>query len=181
MYQYNEYSGDESNTGLAQVTKEEAQNSAEEFLEKVIITDVGEMKIIDKNQNAFQSETYDFTYEKFINNIPVNFYTVNISVNKYTGEVTSFNELNTDTNKFEYPTLEGIIEPSIAEKNYIDKVGVDLKYYSYYDYKQKKMNVFAGYSTNDNKYKAIDGKTGEAIAVSNQDKIFIISYVDGKG
>jgi len=181
LYQYNEYSGDENNTGLAQVTKKEAQNSAEKFLKKVIITDVGEMKIIDKNQNAFQSGTYDFTYEKFINNIPVNFYTVNISVNKYTGEVTSFNELNTDTDKFEYQTLEGIIEPSVAEKNYIDKVGVELQYYSYYDYKQKKMNVFAGYTTNDNKYKAIDGKTGEAITVSNQDKIFYNSYVDGKG
>ena len=44
-----------------------------------------------------------------------------------------------------------VIEPSAAEKAYIEKLGVNLKYYSYYDYKQKKMNVFAGYSVDDNR------------------------------
>jgi hypothetical protein len=180
LYEYNKYSRDESNTGLAKVTKKEAQNSAEKFLRKVIISDIGEMKIIDENQNGFQSDTYDFTYEKFINDIPANFYIINISVNKYTGEVTSFNKLNTEVDEFEYPNLEGLIESSVAEKNYIDKVDIKLGYYSYYDYTQKKINVFAGYTINDNRYKAIDGKTGEAIYLSNQNKNFYNSYADGK-
>ena len=171
LYEYGNYSGDESFTGLAKITKEEAQKSAEEFLEKAITTDVGEMKIIDKNSNTYRSEEYNFNYEKFVNDVPVNFCSANICVNKDTGEVTSFNKSNTDSNKFEYPSLEGTIESSVAEKDYIDKVGVDLKYYSHYDYNSKKMNVFAGYSVNDNQYKAIDGKTGQVITISNEDEI----------
>ena len=60
----------------------------------------------------------------------------------------------------------------VAEKAYIEKLGVDLKYYSYYDYKQKKMNVFAGYSINDNKNKAIDAKTGQVVSISNENNIY---------
>ena len=57
------------------------------------------MKKIDKNSNIFQSEEYNFTYEKFVNEIPVNFITVNIGVNKYSGEITSFNGENPENNK----------------------------------------------------------------------------------
>ena len=53
LYEYNKYNGDESHKGLAQVTKEKAQISAEEFLKKVIPTDAGEMKIVDKNSNIY--------------------------------------------------------------------------------------------------------------------------------
>ena len=80
-----------SHNGLAQVTKEKAQISAEEFLEKVIPADAGQMKIVDENSNIYSNEEYYFTYQKFVNEIPVNFVTVNIGVNKYSGEVTSFN------------------------------------------------------------------------------------------
>ena len=60
-------------------------------------------------------------------------------------------ENNSEIKGLEYPTLDKVIEPSVAEKAYIEKLGVDLKYYSYYDYKQKKMNIFAGYSIDDNR------------------------------
>ena len=54
-----------------------------------------------------QSEEYNFTYQKFVNEIPVNFITVNIGVNKYSGEVTSFNGENPEIKGLEYPTLDG--------------------------------------------------------------------------
>ena len=67
--------------------------------------------------------------------------------------------------RLEYPTLDGVIEASASEKAYIEKLGIDLKYYSYYDYNQKKMNVFAGYSVDDNINKAIDAKTGQVVSL----------------
>ena len=49
------------------------------------------MKKVDGNSNIYSNEEYNFTYQKFVNEIPVNFVTVNIGVNKYNGEITSFN------------------------------------------------------------------------------------------
>jgi len=181
LYQYSKYNVDDNSTGLAKITKEAAQKSAEEFLGYAITADLGKMKEIDQNSDTFQSQAYSFTYDNFINDVPVNFNTASVDVNKYTGEITSFNESNSGSNKLDYPNIDGIIAPSIAEKAYIDKIGVDLKYYSYYDYEQKKINVFPGYSVTDNEYKAIDGKTGEAIAITNENKIYKNSYADSTG
>ena len=81
-------------------------------------------------------------------------------------------ENNPEIKGLEYPTLDAVIEPSAAEKAYIEKLGIDLKYYSNYDYKQKKMNIFAGYSVYDNINNAIDAKTGQAISIYNENKLY---------
>ena len=181
LYDYNKYTGDENHSTLAQVTRNTAQNSAEEFLKKVIPTSEGVMKKIDGTSNISSGEDYNFTYQKFVNEIPVNFIVVNIGVNKYNGEITYFNGENSGIKKLEYPTLDNVIEAPISEKAYIDKLGVQLKYYSYYDYKQKKMNIFAGYSVDDNKYKAIDGKTGQVITILNDNNIYNKNSAGGMG
>lgn len=173
LYGYNKYNDDKIQNGLAQVTKENAEISAEEFLKKVMPTDEGQMKRIDKNSNSRLSGQYYFTYQKFINEIPVNFVTVDLVVNQYSGEVTSFNNENPEINGLEYPTLEGIVEPSIAEKAYTEKLGVNLKYYSHYDYNQKKMNVFAGYSIDDNRNNAIDAKTGQEVIIPDYYNLYM--------
>lgn len=172
LYEYNKYNGDKVFSGLAQVTKDKAQASAEEFLEKAVPEYAKQMKKIDENSNISSNEEYNFTYKKFVNEIPVNSITVNVGINKYNGEVTSFYGGNPEIKGLEYPTIEGIIEPLAAEKAYVEKLGVDLKYYSYYDYKQKKMNIFAGYSIDDNKNSAIDAKTGQAISISKEDQFY---------
>jgi hypothetical protein len=174
LYEYNRYNGEisKNETGLAQVTKENAQISAEEFLKKIIPTDAGQMKMIDQNSNTYSREEYYFTYKKFVNEIPVNFVTANIGVNKYSGEVISYNGDNSEIKGLEYPTIDRIMEPSVAEKAYIEKLGVSLKYYSHYDYNQKKMNIFAGYSINDNRNNAIDAKTGQVVLIADDDRIY---------
>lgn len=174
LYEYRKYNDDMSQKGLAQVTKEKAQITAEEFLKRVMPTDAGQMKIVDKNFNSYSNEEYYLTYQKYVNEVAVNFINVNIGVNKYSGEVTSFNGENTEIKGLEYPTLDGVMESALAEKAYIEKLGVALKYYSYYDYKQKKMNIFTGYSIGDNENNAIDAKTGQVISIDKSDN----SYMD---
>lgn len=172
LYEYNKYDGDGDNKGLARVTKSVAKTSADEFLNIVMPADAAQMKVINQDSNNYSNQEYNFVYQKFVNEIPVNFITVNIGVNKYTGEVTSLTGNNLEIKGMEYPSLGNTIAATDAEKAYIEKLGVNLKYYAYYDYKQKKMNVFAGYSIFDNKNKAIDAKTGEAIALYSDDKIY---------
>ncbi|WP_297418662.1 YcdB/YcdC domain-containing protein [Clostridium sp.] len=176
MYEYNKYTGNENSNGLAKITKDQAQITAEEFLGKVIPQYAEKMKEVTNNDNISSGEEYYFTYKEFTNDVPVNFITVNIGVNKYSGEVTNFNGDNPEIKGVEYPSKEGIIESAAAEKAYIDKLGVNLKYYSYYDYKQKKMNIFAGYSLDNNRNSAIDAKTGQAISLFKENR-----FIDGKG
>jgi|GEM_PF-546198 len=173
LYEYNKYDGDMSQKGLAQVTKEKAQITAGEFLKRIMPTDAEQMKIVDKNSNNFSSEEYYLNYQKFVNEIPVDFININIGVNKYSGEVTSFNGENLEIKGLDYPTLDAVMEPKVAEKTYIEKLGVALKYYSYYDYKQKKMDIFTGYSIDDNENNAIDAKTGQVVSATKRDNIFM--------
>ncbi|MDR3596953.1 PepSY1/2 domain-containing protein [Clostridium sp.] len=173
LYEYNKYYYDEETTsGLAQVTKDKAQVLAEEFLKKAIPNYSGQMKKVDNNSDMYSNQEYNFTYQRFLNEVPVDFINVSIGVNKYTGEITYFNGGNPETKGIEYPALDGIVESSVAEKAYIEKLGVNLKYYSYYDYNKKKMNIFAGYSIDENKYNAIDAKTEQVTSLYHEDSIY---------
>lgn len=169
---YNKYSPSENSNGLAKITKEDAQKSVEDFLNKVIPSYSNQMKEIDVNSNNPSSDQYNFTYQQFVDNAPVDFNRVEINVSKSTGEVTSYTGLNPGAKMSDYPSTNSVINLNTAEKSYIDKLGVHLKYYSSYDYKEKKLNVFPGYSVDDNKFNAIDGKTGDVISLLNQDKIY---------
>ena len=171
LYEYNKYDGDQEKKGLARVTKNTAKVSAEDFLSKTILVDASQIKNVDGDSNRYSNQEYGFTYQRFVNGLPVNFVTVSIGVNKYTGEVTSFIGNNTEVKGMEYPSLDKTIEAATAEKSYIEKLGVNLKYYSYYDYKEKKMNIFSGYSIYDSMSKAIDAKTGEAVTLYNENNI----------
>lgn len=177
LYDYDKYSSDQNQDNLGKVTKEQAQNAAEEFIAKAIPADSKQMKVIDSNSSR---EGYNFTYQKFVNESQVNFFIVSISVNKDTGEVTSYNGGKPELKGIEYPDLEGIISQSDGEKAYIQNIGVSLKYYSNYDYKQKKLNIFAGYSIDDNSDKSIDAKTGQVV-VSNYKDDDIIGFKDYSG
>lgn len=172
LYEYNKYDGDTDKKGLAKVSKDTAKIAADGFLNKAVSSYASQMKPVTDDYNNYSNQEYNFIYQKFVNEVPVNFVTVTIGVNKYTGEVTSFNQNNPEIKGMEYPSLDKTITSADAEKAYIDKLGVNLKYYSSYDYKQKKMNVFAAYSIFDNKSQAIDAKTGNAIKLYSDDRIY---------
>ncbi len=172
LYEYNKYDGDTDKKGLAKVSKDTAKIAADEFLNKTVSAYAAQMKQVADDSNNYSAQEYNFVYQKFVNEVPVNFVTVRIGVNKYTGEVTSFNQNNPEIKGMEYPSLDKAITQADAEKAYIDKLGINLKYYSYYDYKQKKMNVFAAYSIFDNKSQAIDAKTGEIIKLYSDDRVY---------
>lgn len=174
LYEYNKYSGDETSNNLAKVTKDKAQEIAEEFLEKAIPNYYGQLKILDNNSSIYSSQDYDFIYERFINEVPVNFSNINVGVNKYTGEVNYYNGENLGDKGMQYPSTDGVIEQAAAQKAYIEKIGMDLKYYSYYDYNKKKMKIFAGYSVGENVDDAIDAKTGQTVSTYQDSQLYNI-------
>lgn len=174
LYEYNKYSGEDTSNSLAKVTKDEAQVVAEEFLKKAIPDYYGQLKRIDSNSSIYSNRDYDFIYQRFINEVPVNFSNINIGVNKYTGEVNYYNGENLGTKGIQYPSTDGVMEKATAQKAYIEKIGMDLKYYSYYDYSKKKMKIFAGYSIGENGDDAIDAKTGQTVSIYQESQLYNI-------
>ena len=184
LIDYNKYDSETASNskGLAKVTRSEGQELAEKFLEKVIPTYASNMKNVPYNLRNLSDNEYYYKFEEFANDIPVNFISLNIGVSKYTGEVTSISGLEHPNKKFIYPTSDEIIEKSEAEKAYIDKIDVKLKYYSNYDYKAKKMNVFAAYSVDSNDNKAINAKNGQVVNIYNYRTTYAeANSVDGLG
>lgn len=175
LIKYDKYDADNNSKILAKITKSEGEEVAEKFLQKVVPNYAKNMKNIDYNFNNGSDSEYYYKFEEFANDIPVDFISFNIGVNKQTGEVTSLSELEPQNKTFVYPVADGIIEKQEAEKAYINNINLQLKYYSSYDYKQKKINVFAAYSLDPNESKAINAKNGEVV------NLYRPIYVNSKG
>lgn len=162
---YNNYSYNYDSSGLAKISREEARSTAEDFLKKALPDYLSDMRLIEKENSDFYSNQYNFKFQQYVNDIPVNFMKVNVCINKYTGEVDFYSGLEPGTKKSLFPEVDSIMDIESAKSKYIENIQEDLSYYSYCDYKLKKNNTFAGYSLNNNK--AIDAKNGQAITIFN--------------
>lgn len=169
LISYYNYDYNYDNTSsLAKVSREKAESIAEEFLKKAMPDYLSDMRIVKDRYNDSQGDEYYFTYQQYVNNIPVSFVKVNIGVNKYTGKVSFYTGITAGSKKIDYPEAQGVIDAESAKNKYIEKIQPDLSYYSSYDYKNKKYNTFAAYSIDTNR--AIDAKTGENIGVYNSEE-----------
>lgn len=172
---YSKFDSKNDSSGLAKISNDDAKGIAEKFLQKSIKLKQGSIKIIDDESNLSQSSDYEFKFGQFVNDIQVSFNTINVSVNKYTGEVTSLTRSENDIKEYTFEAKDSTINKEEAKKAYLDKIGIDLKYYSRYDYKNKKLNVFPAYSIKQDKLQGIDAKTSEVV------NIYSDNIIGGKG
>lgn len=167
LCRYRNFNSNYDSSGLMKVSKDKAENIANEFLKKALPDYCDDMRSIDYMNNDIYGDEYNFAYQQYENNIPVAFAKVYVGVNKYTGEVESYSGFKAGTKKMDYPNAEGIIDIKSAKSRYIDNVQKDLCYYSSYDYKAKKNKSFAAYSMNNDI--AIDAKSGQPVKAYNSD------------
>ena len=166
LYSYSSNRYNSQMDGLAKVSRESAINTAREFLQKAVPDYYEDMRIVDSVNDAYSDE-YNFSYQLYKNDIPVTFIKVDVGVNKYTGEVSTYRGISPGTKKVDYPQADGVIDIDTAKSMYIDKIQKDLSYYTTYNYKEKKATNHAWYSLNDNK--AIDAKSGEVVKAYDSD------------
>lgn len=165
LCRYSSFKYDYDSSGLIKVSREKAENTAYEFLKKVLPDYCSDMKIVDRDYNDVYGDEYNFTYQQYVNNIPVDFVKVNIGVNKFTGELESYSGLEAGFKKMDYPNTEGIMDIEDAKSRYIDNIQGDFSYYSSYNYKEKNNKNFASYSVNNGK--AVDAKSGDIVNTNN--------------
>lgn len=163
-HDYN-YSSPEKTPKLANITTEQAEKTAENFLDKVILKNRKLFKKVDI-PNRSENESYEFAYQFFINNIPVERSTIYISVNKYNGKVTYYNAFSYNSKHSDIAEVTPSINKNDAKKLFIDNIGIKLNYYSNYDYQTKKLNIFPAYTIADYS-KAINAVTGDTANLYN--------------
>ncbi|MBN7774381.1 YcdB/YcdC domain-containing protein [Clostridium aminobutyricum] len=151
--------------GLAKVTETQAQKVADDTLKKMLPKYAHSMKLEENTaaRSAYDSD-YSFLYKMYINDIPCDFITVSIGVNKYVGQLSHF-RYNCNASDFAitgYPSTDKIFAEDAAKAAYLKELGPELKYFSNYDYSKKTLKVYPAYETNDSN-RAIDAQTGKVI------------------
>lgn len=161
LIRYEKYTRSEDK-GLAKVSQSRGLETAKAFISKVYPDLAPNLSEIQKDQNIpyYNELRYNFRY--FIEDIPVNFINLSVGINKYTGEVASFEGLVPGFQLPGFPSISDAINQDQAQTAYMKEIGISLKYQSYYDYKNKTLTVFPVYQIAKS-HQAIDAITGKAV------------------
>lgn len=165
LYYY--YYEDKQYTILAKIDYEKAKASAEAFL-KQVVPEYDKYLVLKEASAPSKDNAYTFSYDLMKDGIKVLGETVSVSVDKQTGKVVSFSGISYEENRT-YSSKEPKVSLEEAEALYLDQIGIDLIYQTWYDYEKDQQNSFLAYDIDNPEYKGINASTGE-IAVLMQDK-----------
>lgn len=148
---------------LAAVSWEEGKKNASLFLQKAMPSAgaYSHMRLEPQSYASSTAGAHIYQYRYYANDIPVNFLTASVQVDKMTGKVTQYAGFQAGSAIPSFPVLEGLIGQDGAKAAYLDKAGVTLGYYSDFDEKTKKLTVFPAYQAEGDSETVIDAKTGE--------------------
>lgn len=156
----------QTDTKLPKYSYEEAEKLALDFIQKIDPVIYKEIKIEDNKSpiNSWDID-YNFRYIRVVNSVPFPANTVNINVNKFTGEISNY---HTNWQRdIVFSEIEKVISLEEGIKAYKEGIGLDLMYKNSYrllkmlDTNEETKNYLA-YSKLENN-KAIDAFSGEVI------------------
>ncbi|WP_324824155.1 YcdB/YcdC domain-containing protein [Sinanaerobacter sp. ZZT-01] len=163
--------------GLSNTTRKAGEKTALAFLKKVLPKYASYFRQVDEAENQMNTYNLSYTFQPYINDVPAQFIEAAIRIDKYSGEVISFS-LNGDAADIgKIPSKEGILSKEEAEKAYLEQFGMNLKYYSYYNWKDDKFGIFPAYINSAKQNQALDAKTGKIVKIS----LPIIFYGEARG
>lgn len=166
IYNYNSYrQSDYLNIKkFPKLSKLDAKAKAEAFFNKIDPKLLDQLKYVENNFMSMNDVAYNFNYTRTVNGIPFYNNSINIDINRQTGEVQNYYSNWTDDLVF--PAADKVIKIDSAQNIYKQKQGLMLAYNSNYDYRNQSQKVFAAYVP---KYtnSFIDAITGERIELDN--------------
>lgn len=160
IIEYSNYkkNNDEKNQPFSDYSIDDMLKTASEFMNKVMPKYTFK-PTENTNNNYGNYKSFEFLLYK--NNLPVTNIGANVEINMYTNEVVSYYLRNYEFVLSNFPSAENMINLENAKKAYIEKIPFEPEYESYYNYKDKKLNVFATYQKSFSNRKAIDAFTGD--------------------
>lgn len=167
------------------INKIDAENTARQWINKIAPDIISKIKLKETNLPLYiGDDAYNFDFYRVENNIPFYDNNLNIRINKYTGELNSYNA-NWDK-EIEFPKGTPISKEK-AKEAFKQDIGLHLIYknsYAMYGLPRPgEMKYFLAYSTLTNN-KAIDAFTGKAIDVGyyrmfTDTKVESVAMADG--
>lgn len=164
------FDNSKSDSKLPNYTKKQAQEVAMDFIKK-ISPDVKSIKLLqDKNPDYLNNENYNFQYIRSVNDLEYKVNSINLNVNKYTGEVVNY-YINWDRD-LAFPSPKDIIDKEEAKKLFKEKIGLKLVYKMKNNYyrpinteDKDESKHYIAFTVLDNNI-GIDAFTGEKISIN---------------
>ena len=151
---------------LAKVSKTQAQNTADNFLKKLLGNEAGLFRLCSQTLN-YPSDRYHLDYILNKDGYDHTNYGISVQIDKMTGEIVNFyrygHQFYFDLSKdiFAYQDASKVIPKEDALAAYLENIGVDLVYTSYFDYwntRELKVQPVYRLKNNYNEYiSAVDG------------------------
>lgn len=168
VYWYYSYAKDEKKPdvnikikSLPVYDKKQASAIAEDFIQKSLPKEYNNFKF-KENTGNLNSNVYNFEFDYYKNNIPVDAVSAVVVVDAVTGKTVNFStSLN---NAIEYEDNKGILSLAQAKEAYKRQLGVKVIYQSEYDYKNDEIkDVRLIYVPGYSREYVVDAKTGKRI------------------
>lgn len=157
-------SNDQTTSKIPKYTKDQCLKKAEEFIKKMQPQNYKYVKL----NNSFDyyypydniySNTYNFRFVRYINNIPFPDNGMYVSINKNTLKVVGYSY---QWDEKELPSSTEAIKGEDGKKIFENKLGLELSYQAIYDYQKNKIKPVLVYSLKNGNY-PIDALTGEIL------------------
>ena len=125
---YYKYSQSDYKQGkrLPELSREDAREKAGQYIEHIAPGLLSELKYQEKYSDTVMDINYYLSYYRVVNGVPYYNDTVNVSINRDTGELKSYSRNWTED--VEFPSREGVISPEEAQKAYRENMGLRLIY-----------------------------------------------------
>ena len=151
---------EEKQTGLGDISKEQAKKTADIFIKQLTANKYPNIKLIDSNTVGSE---FNFTYCDEKNGISAEFSNLRISVNKFNNEIMSYYAKDLiENSNVNYIELKSDIKIEKAREIFKKELGTELEYFSNFDWNKNKLSIFPAYSiVKSDEY--VDANTGKVV------------------
>ena len=151
---------EEKQTGLGDISKEQAKKAADSFIKQLTANKYPNIKLIDSNTVGSE---FNFTYCDEKNGISAEFSNLRISVNKFNNEIMSYYAKDLiENSNVNYIELKSDIKIEKAREIFKKELGTELEYFSNFDWSKNKLSIFPAYSiVKSDEY--VDANTGKVV------------------
>lgn len=145
---------DYSDNEIAEMSKAEAAEIAKSFIKKIYGDKSADYRIVE--QGSYDRESYVY-FKQYYNGIPVEYNTITVSINNADKSIIGYTA-NPYAMDIDLPKSEALIDANKAKAIYLDKVGLELKYYL--GYGKNRGTIYAAYESksSDNYVNAYTGE-----------------------
>jgi len=165
LLNYRKYAWKDNETGFAKIAKNKAIDIADEFIKKANPETFSYYKAPTDVYTSIGASDYNIVYTAEINGYPFDFSQIDVSINKFTGEITGYGRNRIDPRRYKFEKPDDLITRDTAIAAYAEKIGFSLEYRSSYNYEDGSYKIFPVYLLNSYRDLYIDAKTGDVVTL----------------